>query len=87
MLPPQPGQRLAGCNSSFFHTLFFFPVPHPLPEPSAHLQWNADTARSHVSRNVYGLRVLGMGLGGLLVASVLHDLEAPTLHWAVGFFA
>ena len=87
MLPPQPGQRLAGCNSSFFSHPLFFPVPHPLPEPSAHLQWNADTARSHVSRNVYGLRVLGMGLGGLLVASVLHDLEAPTLHWAVGFFA
>ena len=86
MLPLRPGQRLAGCNSSFFHTLFFFPVPHPLPEPSAHLQWNNDTARSHVSRNVYGLRVLGMGLGGLLVASVLHDLKAPTLHWAVWVF-
>ncbi len=35
----------------------------------------------------YGLRVLGMGLGGLAVAVVLHELAAPWPMWAWVVFA
>ena len=34
---------------------------------------------------MYPLRVLGTGLGGLLVGSVLYERQAPTLHWLVWF--
>ena len=37
-------------------------------------------------QSVYPLRVLGMGLGGLLVGSVLYERQSPTLHWMLWAF-
>ena len=34
-------------------------------------------------QSVYPLRILGMGLGGLAVGSVLYERQAPALHWAI----
>lgn len=38
-------------------------------------------------KTIYPLRVLGMGMGGLLVASVLYERQAPALHWTLWAFS
>lgn len=53
-------------------------APSPVYAHSA-----SDTARQRLPRSVYPLRVLGMGLGSLLVGSVLYERQAPALHWAL----
>jgi len=39
--------------------------------------------RQRIPRRIYPLRVLGMGLGALLLGSVLHEQQAPASHWAL----
>ena len=54
------------------------PLDPPLPAQSA-----SGAARRLLPRSMYPLRVLGMGLGGLLVGSVLYERQAQVLHWAL----
>ncbi len=35
----------------------------------------------HLPQRTYGLRILGMGLAGLSVSSVMWELQSPALHW------
>ena len=60
----------------------FFLAPIPL-DPSLQAQSASGAARRLLPRSVYPLRVLGMGLGGLPVLSVLYERQAPVLHWAL----
>ena len=54
-------------------------------DPSLHAQSASGAARRLLPRSVYPLRVLGMGLGGLLVCSVLYERQASALNWALSF--
>jgi diguanylate cyclase len=54
----------------------FVPQPQPLFSLNA-----APARRRRTYRQIYPLRVLGMGLGTLVVAYVLHEQQAPQLHW------
>ena len=56
----------------------FFLAPIPL-DPSLQAQSASGAARRLLPRSVYPLRVLGMGLGGLPVLSVLYERQAPVL--------
>ena len=61
-------------------------VPSSVSDPSVDAELRAGVApRQRLPRNVYPLRVLGTGLGGVLVASVLYERQAPMLHWFVWF--
>ncbi|NMM78464.1 diguanylate cyclase [Acidovorax sp. SRB_24] len=55
-------------------------MPDPLPTAT---QDTAPAPRQRIPRHIYPLRVLGMGLGALLVGSVLRELQAPAPHWAL----
>ena len=61
-------------------------MPSSVSDPSVDAELRAGVApRQRLPRNVYPLRVLGTGLGGVLVASVLYERQAPMLHWLVWF--
>lgn len=53
------------------------------PNPSVPARSAAGASRRLLPRSVYPLRVLGMGLGGLLVGSVLYERQAPMLYWVL----
>ena len=57
-------------------------MPAPAAHSSAYAHSASGAARWRLPRSVYPLRVLGMGLGSLLVGSVLYERQAPALHWA-----
>ena len=52
-------------------------------DPPVDVQSTSWAARRLLPRHVYPLRVLGMGLGGLLVGSVLYERQMPTLYWTL----
>lgn len=48
---------------------------------------NGPASRRRTFRHIYPLRVLGMGLGGLLVASVLHQHQVLRDYWALALLS
>ena len=60
-------------------------APHGSPALAA-----SDTVPSRalqrLHRRVYGFRMLGMGLGGLAVLAVLHEVGASWIGWSWAFF-
>lgn len=59
----------------------------PPPHGPRHHGDNGPASRRRTFRNIYPLRVLGMGLGGLLVASVLHQHGTLQDYWALAVFS
>ena len=58
------------------------PEPEVAALPGAALSSVAPERLARMPRRVYPLRILGMGLGGLPLAVVLHDIDAPAACWA-----
>jgi len=58
--------------------------PHAaaLPGAEAGLSAVAPERLARMPRQVYPLRILGMGLGGIPLAAVLHEIDAPAPFWA-----
>ena len=55
-------------------------APDPLRTPRTHGGMGA-ASRRNTFRHIYPLRTLGMGLGGLLLGSVLHSHQSPAWMW------
>ena len=58
------------------------PEPEVAALPGAALSSVAPERLARMPRRVYPLRILGMGLGGLPLAVVLHEIDAPAACWA-----
>ncbi len=56
---------------------------NPPPHGPRHPGDNGPASRRRTFRHIYPLRVLGMGLGGLLVASVLHQHQTLRDYWVL----
>ena len=59
----------------------------PSPHGPRHPGDNGPASRRRTFRHIYPLRVLGMGLGGLLVASVLHQHQTLRDYWMLAVFS
>lgn len=59
----------------------------PPPHGPRHPGDNGPASRRRTFRHIYPLRVLGMGLGGLLVASVLHQHQTLRDYWMLAVFS
>ena len=60
--------------------------PGPRAPTSNALHLDSARARARFPRRVYRFRIMGMGLGMLPVAAVLHELSAPAVAWSICAF-